>query len=165
MWHSFCVTDIVSETLWKSLDFITSVQLWSFSTGLKASSFNYQMSCYPERKRFLSFLLFFVLSPVRRGQMLNVRGEKVSEALFLRALKNAVAQWPGAQLVDYSCAESGILGKICRVYPWVSNLTFYTPGMLNLLFLYRRFNRRLRSPLPSVYRAKRGEKSNRRTEI
>ncbi|XP_032431057.1 GH3 domain-containing protein [Xiphophorus hellerii] len=46
----------------------------------------------------------------RRGQMLNVRGEKVSEALFLRALKNAVAQWPGAQLVDYSCAESGILG-------------------------------------------------------
>ncbi|XP_037547001.1 GH3 domain-containing protein [Nematolebias whitei] len=46
----------------------------------------------------------------RRGQMLNVRGEKVSEALFLSALKRAVAQWPGAQLVDYSCAESGILG-------------------------------------------------------
>uniref|UniRef100_A0A3Q2QQU4 GH3 domain containing n=1 Tax=Fundulus heteroclitus TaxID=8078 RepID=A0A3Q2QQU4_FUNHE len=46
----------------------------------------------------------------RRGQMLNVRGEKVSEALFLGALKKAVAQWPGAQLVDYSCAESGILG-------------------------------------------------------
>jgi len=43
--------------------------------------------------------------------MLNVRGEKVSEALFLGALKKAVAQWPGAQLVDYSCAESGILGK------------------------------------------------------
>uniref|UniRef100_A0A3P8VBG6 GH3 domain containing n=1 Tax=Cynoglossus semilaevis TaxID=244447 RepID=A0A3P8VBG6_CYNSE len=46
----------------------------------------------------------------RRGQMLNVRGEKVSESLFLNALKNAVAQWPGAQLVDYCCAESGILG-------------------------------------------------------
>uniref|UniRef100_A0A3Q2WHH5 GH3 domain containing n=1 Tax=Haplochromis burtoni TaxID=8153 RepID=A0A3Q2WHH5_HAPBU len=46
----------------------------------------------------------------RRGQMLNVRGEKVSEALFLSALKKAVAQWPGAQLVDYCCAESGILG-------------------------------------------------------
>ncbi|KAM9837329.1 GH3 domain-containing protein [Aulostomus maculatus] len=46
----------------------------------------------------------------RRGQMLNVRGEKVSEALFLDALKKAVAQWPGAQLVDYCCAESGILG-------------------------------------------------------
>lgn len=46
----------------------------------------------------------------RRGQMLNVRGEKVSEALFLGALRSAVAQWPGAQLVDYSCAESGILG-------------------------------------------------------
>nr|XP_043870481.1 GH3 domain-containing protein [Solea senegalensis] len=46
----------------------------------------------------------------RRGQMLNVRGEKVSEALFLNTLKKAVAQWPGAQLVDYCCAESGILG-------------------------------------------------------
>ncbi|KAM4524141.1 GH3 domain-containing protein [Odontesthes bonariensis] len=46
----------------------------------------------------------------RRGQMLNVRGEKVSEALFLSALKKAVAQWPGAKLVDYSCAESGTLG-------------------------------------------------------
>lgn len=43
--------------------------------------------------------------------MLNVRGEKVSEALFLDSLKKAVAQWPGAQLVDYSCAESGILGE------------------------------------------------------
>ncbi|XP_061563900.1 GH3 domain-containing protein [Cololabis saira] len=46
----------------------------------------------------------------RRGQMLNVRGEKLSEALFLGALRKAVAQWPGAQLIDYSCAESGILG-------------------------------------------------------
>ncbi|KAL7869871.1 hypothetical protein AOLI_G00138590 [Acnodon oligacanthus] len=46
----------------------------------------------------------------RRGQMLSVRGEKVSEALFLGALKKAVAQWPGAKLVDYCCAESGVLG-------------------------------------------------------
>lgn len=46
----------------------------------------------------------------RRGQMLNVRGEKVSEHLFLTALKKAVSQWPGAQLVDYCCAESGIMG-------------------------------------------------------
>ncbi|KAF3853659.1 hypothetical protein F7725_014347 [Dissostichus mawsoni] len=46
----------------------------------------------------------------RRGQMLSVRGEKVSEALFLDALKKAVALWPGAQLVDYCCAESGIMG-------------------------------------------------------
>ncbi|XP_026872150.2 GH3 domain-containing protein isoform X2 [Electrophorus electricus] len=45
----------------------------------------------------------------RRGEMLNVRGEEVSEALFLSALKKAVAQWPGATLVDYCCAESGIL--------------------------------------------------------
>lgn len=46
----------------------------------------------------------------RRGQMLNVRGEKVSEHLFLTTLKKAVSQWPGAQLVDYCCAESGIMG-------------------------------------------------------
>ncbi|KAI4897218.1 hypothetical protein NFI96_015297, partial [Prochilodus magdalenae] len=46
----------------------------------------------------------------RRGQMLSVRGEKVTEALFLGALKKAVALWPGAKLLDYCCAESGILG-------------------------------------------------------
>lgn len=44
--------------------------------------------------------------------MLSVRGEKVSEWLFLRALKKTVTQWPGARLIDYSCVESGILGKI-----------------------------------------------------
>lgn len=43
--------------------------------------------------------------------MLNVRGEKVSESMFLGALKEALSQWPGAQLVDYCCAESGIMGK------------------------------------------------------
>ncbi|KAJ8364570.1 hypothetical protein SKAU_G00134010 [Synaphobranchus kaupii] len=47
----------------------------------------------------------------RRGQMLNIRGEKLSEAVFLAALKRAVSQWPGAELVDYCCAESGILGE------------------------------------------------------
>uniref|UniRef100_A0AAV2LLB1 GH3 domain-containing protein n=1 Tax=Knipowitschia caucasica TaxID=637954 RepID=A0AAV2LLB1_KNICA len=46
----------------------------------------------------------------RRGQMLNVRGEKVTEHLFLGALKKAVSQWSGAQLVDYCCAESGVMG-------------------------------------------------------
>ncbi|XP_060795297.1 GH3 domain-containing protein isoform X2 [Neoarius graeffei] len=46
----------------------------------------------------------------RPSETLNVRGEKVNEALFLAALKKAVAQWPGAKLMDYCCAESGILG-------------------------------------------------------
>ncbi|XP_069041866.1 GH3 domain-containing protein [Lepisosteus oculatus] len=46
----------------------------------------------------------------RRGQMLSVRGEKVSEELFYGALQRAVSLWPGAELVDYCCAESGILG-------------------------------------------------------
>ncbi|XP_053495651.1 GH3 domain-containing protein [Ictalurus furcatus] len=46
----------------------------------------------------------------RPSETLNVRGEKVNEALFLSALKKAVMQWPGAKLVDYCCAESGILG-------------------------------------------------------
>lgn len=35
----------------------------------------------------------------------------MSEQLFLSALKKAVSQWPGAQLVDYCCAESGLMGK------------------------------------------------------
>ncbi|MBN3315921.1 GHDC protein, partial [Atractosteus spatula] len=46
----------------------------------------------------------------RRGQMLSVRGEKVSEELFYGALQRAVSLWPGAELIDYCCAESGILG-------------------------------------------------------
>ncbi|XP_062859972.1 GH3 domain-containing protein [Trichomycterus rosablanca] len=46
----------------------------------------------------------------RCGQMLNVRGEKVNESVFLGALNKAVTQWAGAKLVDYCCAESGILG-------------------------------------------------------
>ncbi|XP_053367472.1 GH3 domain-containing protein isoform X2 [Clarias gariepinus] len=46
----------------------------------------------------------------RPSQTLNTRGEKVNEALFLAALRKAVTQWPGAKLVDYCCAESGILG-------------------------------------------------------
>ena len=44
--------------------------------------------------------------------MLSLRGEKVSEVMFLDALKQALVQWPGAQLVDYCCVESGILGKL-----------------------------------------------------
>lgn len=44
--------------------------------------------------------------------MLSVRGEKVSESLFLRALKRTVTQWPGSRLIDYSCVESGILGNV-----------------------------------------------------
>lgn len=64
----------------------------------------------------------FSSSSVRRGQMLSVRGEKVSEALFLDSLKKAVSQWPGAQLIDYCCAESGIMGKIMLIPPSVTPL-------------------------------------------
>ncbi|KAI5102879.1 GH3 domain-containing protein isoform X1, partial [Silurus meridionalis] len=46
----------------------------------------------------------------RPSETLNVRAEKVNEALFLAALKKTLTQWPGAKLVDYCCAESGILG-------------------------------------------------------
>ncbi|TRY64752.1 hypothetical protein DNTS_017802 [Danionella cerebrum] len=51
----------------------------------------------------------------RLGQLLSVRGEKVSESLFLGALKRAVNLWLGSKLVDYCCAESGILGNASGV--------------------------------------------------
>lgn len=60
----------------------------------------------------------------RRGQMLSVRGEKVSESLFLRALKRTLTQWPGSRLIDYSCVESGILGNV-----WVSSNSLSFKGM------------------------------------
>ncbi|MBN3275655.1 GHDC protein, partial [Polyodon spathula] len=46
----------------------------------------------------------------RHSQMLNVRGEKTSEEVFYRALQRAVQLWPGAELIDYCCVESGLLG-------------------------------------------------------
>ncbi|XP_038635131.1 GH3 domain-containing protein isoform X2 [Scyliorhinus canicula] len=49
----------------------------------------------------------------RRGQFLNVRGEKITEGAFYRTLLRAVSLWPGAMLLDYCCAESGLLGPFC----------------------------------------------------
>uniref|UniRef100_UPI00398E7038 GH3 domain-containing protein isoform X2 n=1 Tax=Pristiophorus japonicus TaxID=55135 RepID=UPI00398E7038 len=49
----------------------------------------------------------------RQGQMLNVRGEKITEATFYQTLLRAVRQWPGVVLLDYCCVESGLLGPFC----------------------------------------------------
>ncbi|GCB74674.1 hypothetical protein scyTo_0003765, partial [Scyliorhinus torazame] len=49
----------------------------------------------------------------RRGQFLNVRGEKITEEAFYRTLLRAVSLWPGAMLLDYCCAQSGLLGPFC----------------------------------------------------
>ncbi|XP_068923762.1 GH3 domain-containing protein-like isoform X2 [Petaurus breviceps papuanus] len=48
----------------------------------------------------------------RLSQSLNVRGEDISEDVFSGALLCAVGLWPGAKLLDYCCAESGILGSL-----------------------------------------------------
>lgn len=48
----------------------------------------------------------------RLGQGLNVRGEDIQEDTFSEALGRAVGQWPGAKLLDHSCVESSILGKL-----------------------------------------------------
>lgn len=48
----------------------------------------------------------------RLGQALNVRGEDIQEDVFSEALGRAVGQWPGAKLLDHSCVESSILGKL-----------------------------------------------------
>ncbi|VCX36773.1 unnamed protein product [Gulo gulo] len=50
----------------------------------------------------------------RLGQALNVRGEDIQEDVFSEALSRAVGQWPGAKLLDHSCVESSILGKLLR---------------------------------------------------
>ncbi|XP_007482245.2 GH3 domain-containing protein isoform X1 [Monodelphis domestica] len=47
----------------------------------------------------------------RLGQSLNVRGEGISEDVFSEVLLRAVGLWPGAKLLDYCCAESGIVGS------------------------------------------------------
>ncbi|XP_059143495.1 GH3 domain-containing protein-like [Physella acuta] len=46
----------------------------------------------------------------RKGQFLNVRGEKISEAMFYEVLKGAVTKiWTNISLADYCCLESVIL--------------------------------------------------------
>ncbi|XP_032822590.1 GH3 domain-containing protein [Petromyzon marinus] len=47
----------------------------------------------------------------RQGMMLNVRGEKTSEGLFDRVMKRTARIWAGSELLDYCCAESGLLGN------------------------------------------------------
>ncbi|XP_078385363.1 GH3 domain-containing protein [Cetorhinus maximus] len=49
----------------------------------------------------------------RQGQLLNVRGEKITEEAFYQTLLRAVTLWPGAVLLDYCCVESGLLGPFC----------------------------------------------------
>lgn len=49
----------------------------------------------------------------RKNQTLNVRGEKISEQVLYQALQYAVKLWPGAELIDYCCAENSILGPYC----------------------------------------------------
>lgn len=46
----------------------------------------------------------------RQGQLLNVRGEKTSECAIYTALTEAVSRWSGANIMDYSCADSVVVG-------------------------------------------------------
>uniref|UniRef100_A0A1B8Y5N5 Uncharacterized protein n=1 Tax=Xenopus tropicalis TaxID=8364 RepID=A0A1B8Y5N5_XENTR len=48
----------------------------------------------------------------RKSQTLSVRGEQVTEDEFYRVLLRAVGLWPGVTLINYCCAESGILGHL-----------------------------------------------------
>ncbi|KAM5135636.1 GH3 domain-containing protein isoform 1-T2 [Mantella aurantiaca] len=59
---------------------------------------------------------FYNHSPIlellyRKSQTLNVRGECISESSFYRSLLQTVDMWPGASLLNYCCAESGIMGS------------------------------------------------------
>ncbi|XP_069763350.1 GH3 domain-containing protein isoform X2 [Narcine bancroftii] len=49
----------------------------------------------------------------RKSQMLNVRGEKITEEDFYQTLQRAVKLWPGAVLLDYCCIESSLFGPFC----------------------------------------------------
>ncbi|KAG9474224.1 GH3 domain-containing protein isoform X2 [Eleutherodactylus coqui] len=46
----------------------------------------------------------------RKSQTLNVRGERISECSFYKALRCTVDLWPGATLLNYCCMESRVLG-------------------------------------------------------
>lgn len=47
----------------------------------------------------------------RLDQALSVCGEVTREHLFLEALYWAVAQWPGAELLDHCCVGCSVLGE------------------------------------------------------
>ena len=47
---------------------------------------------------------------LRKGQFLNVRGEKISEAQFYEVLKGTITKiWADTRLADYCCTESVVL--------------------------------------------------------
>lgn len=49
----------------------------------------------------------------RKGQFLNVRGEKISEAVFYDALKSTLSKISAEiKLVDYCCVESVVLDEM-----------------------------------------------------
>ncbi|XP_070553123.1 uncharacterized protein [Ptychodera flava] len=48
----------------------------------------------------------------RRGQLLNVQGEKTSEVAVYSALQDALAGWKSLKLVDYTCAESIMIDSL-----------------------------------------------------
>ncbi len=42
----------------------------------------------------------------RSGQLLNILGEKVTQVVTDRAIKEAASQWDNVSVADYACAES-----------------------------------------------------------
>ena len=57
---------------------------------------------------FIHWCIFLYL--LRKGQFLNVRGEKISEAQFYEVLKGTITKiWADTRLADYCCTESVVL--------------------------------------------------------
>ncbi|XP_072260131.1 GH3 domain-containing protein isoform X2 [Pyxicephalus adspersus] len=50
----------------------------------------------------------------RKSQTLSVRGEYITESGFYKSLLQTVAMWPGASLLNYCCADSGIMDTTNR---------------------------------------------------
>lgn len=53
-----------------------------------------------------ALVYLFVFFFFRKGQFLNVRGEKTSESLFYQALTEAASAWFPRKLLNYCCVES-----------------------------------------------------------
>lgn len=65
----------------------------------KPIDWGYSIYCSTNLHEFFFFLF-------RKGQFLNVRGEKTSESLFYQALTKTTSAWFPRKLLNYCCVES-----------------------------------------------------------
>lgn len=88
----------ILNDLWKNC-LRKSVEIWKLNFIKQQNCLGYFIYCSTNLHEYFFFLF-------RKGQFLNVRGEKTSESLFYQALTKTTSAWFPRKLLNYCCVES-----------------------------------------------------------